>query len=86
MLRLHVDDLKYESKYKELRKKVKIVEEVRLCFICTMSAFLVLTPFAKSRTMTSCMRRFFKRSTTSSGYDSNERESSPQTPLVPHHS
>jgi hypothetical protein len=26
----HVDDLKYESKYKELRKKVKIVEEVRI--------------------------------------------------------
>lgn len=46
MLCLHVDDLKYESKYKELRKKVKIVEEVRVRFICAAWAYFVLTAVA----------------------------------------
>jgi len=86
MLWLHVDDLKYESKYKELRKKVKIVEEVRIHFISTTSAYFVLTAIAKCRTMTSYMLRFSKRSTTSNGCDSNERESPPSTRLLSYHS
>lgn len=81
----HLDDLKYESKYKELRKKVKIVEEVRIHSICTPSAYFILTAVTKCRTMTSYMQRFSKRSTTSSGCDSNERESLPAIPLLSHH-
>jgi hypothetical protein len=81
----HLDDLKYESKYKELRKKVKIVEEVRIHSICTPSAYFILTAVTKCRTMTSYMQRSSKRSTTSSGCDSNERELLPVIPLLSHH-
>ena len=78
----YVDDLKYESKYKELRKKVKIVEEVRIQLICPASAYFVLTAVAKCRTMTSYTLGFSKHSTTSSGCDSNERESSSNPSII----
>jgi len=83
MLCLHVDDLKYESKYKELRKKVKIVEEVRVRFYLHRLGIFCTDRRreTKCRTMTSYLLRFSKHSTTFSGCDLNERKLSPRTRL-----